>query len=105
MLLNVRSVTGRERLPRVWTFVKRFLHSGFAMGLVASIEKVSVPQITLVGKEAHCWGVPVTETVRNRFGIGVLLGLVSYSTSESNRQIHGDSSLAKMALGPLAPLP
>src|ERR1700687_1355292 len=73
--------------------------------LVASIEKVSVPQVALVWKEAHCRCIPVTEAVRNRFGLGVLPGLLSNSTSEGSRQIYGILHLTKMALAPLSPLP
>jgi hypothetical protein len=61
--------------------------------------------ITLVGGEAHNGCLPVAKAVRNRFGVGVLLDLLSYNTSESNREIHADSSLAKMVPGPLSPLP
>jgi hypothetical protein len=35
-----------------------------------------MPRVAVIGKEAHCWRVTVTETVRNRVGLSVFLGLL-----------------------------
>src|ERR1700674_5898358 len=67
--------------------------------LVASIEKVSVPQIALVWKEAHCWGVPVTETVRNRFGDGRELVLPPSRKLATVLEVAAEVRRCKMTFG------